>query len=253
MVALDRLQPIDRWALHRFDQLITEAVDGYETFEFHNAYHAIHNFCVVDMSNFYLDVLKDRLYVEKADSESRRAAQTAMYLILSGMTRLISPILAFTSDEIWQSMPHVASDDKECVLFNEFPKPTGVDADDAFIAKWDRIHAIRDDVKKALELARTEKVIGAALDAKVQLYCSGELYEFVKSVESELAAVFIVSQVEVLSEGSGTFTGETMEGLSVSVSRADGDKCPRCWSYSHTVGSDPAHPEVCARCAHALD
>lgn len=251
-VALDRLQPIDRWALHRFDELTRQVCEGYESFEFHNAYHAIHNFCVVDMSNFYLDVLKDRLYVEKADSESRRAAQTTMYLILNGMTRLISPILAFTSDEIWHSMPHGAGDDPECVLFNEMPKPTGVNADEAFIARWDKIHAIRDDVKKALELARTEKIIGAPLDAKVQLFCTGELYDFVRSVEDELPAVLIVSQVTVSAEGKGSFAGESVPELSVSVAHADGEKCPRCWSYSNTIGSDPAHPEVCERCAHAL-
>ena len=100
-------------------------------------------FCVVDMSNFYLDVLKNRLYVEKADSQNRRAAQTAMYMILDGMTRLVSPILAYTSDEIWQAMPHDSSADKECVLFNEMPKTTGVDVDEAFTARWDRIHQLR--------------------------------------------------------------------------------------------------------------
>ncbi len=253
MVSLDKLQPIDRWALRRFDELSQRVCEGYESFEFHNAYHAIHNFCVVDMSNFYLDVLKDRLYVEKADSENRRAAQTAMYLILNGMTRLVSPILAFTSDEIWHNMPHSSTDDTECVLFNEMPKPTGVGADDAFLARWDRIHLIRDGVKKALELARTNKIIGASLDSKVQLYCTGELFDFVKSVQEELAVVFIASQVEVSEEGKGEFSSEELPELSITVTHADGEKCPRCWSYSHTVGSDPAHPEVCSRCAHALD
>lgn len=252
-VALDKLQPIDRWALHRLDTLAEQVCEAYETFEFHNAYHAIHNFCVVDMSNFYLDVLKDRLYVEKADSESRRAAQTAMFLILDGITRLISPILAFTSDEIWQSMPHLNSADRECVLFNEMPKPTGVNADAEFIAKWDRIHLIRDDVKKALELARTNKVIGASLDAKVELFASGELYDFIQSVKEELPTVLIVSQVKVSSEDKGEFTGEELPELSITVSHAEGEKCPRCWSYSNTVGSDPNHSEVCGRCAHALD
>ncbi len=253
MVALDKLQPIDRWALHQFDDLTARVCEGYESFEFHNAYHAIHKFCVVDMSNFYLDVLKDRLYVEKADSEGRRAAQTVMYLILNGMTRLISPILAFTSDEIWHSLPHSSADDRDCVLFNEMPRPTGVDADDAFIAKWDRIHLIRDGVKKALELARANKIIGASLDSKVQLFCTGELYEFVKSVEEELPTVFIVSEVEVVSDGKGEFISDELPELSITVTHADGDKCPRCWSYSGTIGSDPAHPEVCSRCAHALD
>ena len=251
-VSLDQLQPIDRWALTKLDALAAKCKEAYETYEFHNAYHAIHNFCVVDMSNFYLDVLKNRLYVEKADSQNRRAAQTAMYMILDGMTRLVSPILAYTSDEIWQAMPHDSSADKECVLFNEMPKTTGVDVDEAFTARWDRIHQLRDDVKKALELARKNKVIGASLDAKVQLFCEGELYDFVKSVEGELADVFIVSQIEVSNSGKGEFAGEEVPELSVTVSHAEGEKCARCWSFSDTVGSDPAHPDVCKHCAEAL-
>ncbi len=251
-VSLDKLQPIDRWALHQLDDLTKRVCEGYETFEFHNAYHSIHNFCVVDMSNFYLDVLKDRLYVEKADSEGRRAAQTTMYIILDGMTRLVSPILAFTSDEIWHSMPHDSKADKECVLFNEMPKPTGVDADADFIAKWDKIHLIRDDVKKALELARANKIIGASLDSKVQLFCTGDFYDFAKSVESELTAAFIVSQVEIVDGGKGEFTGEELPEVSITVSHADGVKCARCWSYSSTVGSDSEHPEICSRCAETL-
>ena len=252
MVPLEKLEPIDRWALHRFDELIGQADEGYRTFEFHNAYHAVHNFCVVDMSNFYLDVLKDRLYVEKAASETRRAAQTAMFLILDGMTRLISPILAFTSDEIWHSMPHLSSENRDCVLFNDMPRPTGVNADAGFVAKWDRIHQIRDDVKKALELARNDKVIGASLDAKVRLYCTGELYDFARSVESELASVLIVSGAEVLREGKGTFDGGELAGLTITVSHADGQKCARCWCYSDTVGTDPEHPDICGRCAGVL-
>lgn len=252
MVALDQLLPIDRWALHKLDELSKRVCEGYDSFEFHQAYHAIHNFCVVDMSNFYLDVLKDRLYIEKKDSQSRRAAQTAMYIILDAMTRLVSPILAYTSDEIWHAMPHDASADQECVLFNEMPKPTGVNADANFTAKWDRIHAIRDVVKKALEIARTNKVIGSSLDSKVQLYCDGELYDFVKSVEDELTTAFIVSEVEVAKGGKGEFTGEELPELSVTVYHAEGEKCPRCWTYTNTVGSDAEHPEVCARCAKAL-
>jgi isoleucyl-tRNA synthetase len=251
-ISLDKLQPIDRWALYQLDELTKRVCEGYETFEFHNAYHAIHNFCVVDMSNFYLDVLKDRLYVEKAGSEGRRAAQTVMYMILDGMTRLVSPILAFTSDEIWHSMPHDSQANPECVLFNDMPKPTGVDADKEFIATWDRIHLIRDDVKKALEIARANKIIGASLDSKVQLFCSGELYDFVKSVEVELATAFIVSQVEIINGGKGEFVGEELAELSITVSHADGVKCARCWSYSNTVGNDSEYPDICTRCAQAL-
>lgn len=252
MVSVDSLLPIDRWALNRFNELIREVDEAYKAFEFHVAYHAIHNFCVVDMSNFYLDVLKDRLYVEKADCKERRAAQTAMFQILSGLTRLIAPILGFTSDEIWHSMPHLSSENAEHVLLNDMPTPVDVKADEDFIAKWDRIHRIRDEVKKALEIARKEKTIGSSLDATVQLYCTGELYDFVKSVEDELQTVLIVSGVEVLSEGVGTFKGEDLPELSVTVQHAHGEKCARCWCYSDTVGSDPEHPDICARCAKVL-
>ena len=252
MVSLDKLEPIDRWALHRFDELIEQADEGYRTFEFHNAYHAVHNFCVVDLSNFYLDVMKDRLYVERASSATRRAAQTVMFLILDGMTRLISPILAFTSDEIWHSMPHLSSENKDCVLFNDMPKPSGVNVDADFLAKWDRLHLIRDEVKKALELARKDKTIGSSLDAKIVLHCSGNLFDFSKSVEKELPAVLIVSQVSVTKGGKGTFQGEELSDLSIDVSHAEGKKCARCWCYSETVGSDPAHPDICGRCAEVL-
>lgn len=252
MVSVDSLLPIDRWALNRFNELIREVDKAYKTFEFHVAYHAIHNFCVVDMSNFYLDVLKDRLYVEKANCKERRAAQTAMFQILSGLTRLIAPILGFTSDEIWHSMPHLSSENADAVLLNDMPTPVDVKADEDFIAKWDRIHRIRDEVKKALEIARKEKTIGSSLDAAVQLYCTGELYDFVKSVEDELQTVLIVSGVEVLSEGAGTFKGEDLPELSVTVQHAHGEKCARCWCYSDTVGSDSEHPDICARCAKVL-
>lgn len=250
-VALEELLPIDRWALAQLDKLNKKIRAGYDSFEFHQVFHAIHNFCVVDMSNFYLDVIKDRLYVEKTDGKERRAAQTAMYIILDQMTRMIAPILAYTADEIWESMRHEDSEDSTGVVFNQMPEFTGVNADEAFTATWDRIHLIRDVVKKALELARNEKVIGASLDAKVQLFCEGELYDFVKSVEDELSTVFITSQVEVVNGTGGSFTGE-VEGLSVTVLPAEGEKCNRCWSFSDTVGSDEHHPDVCARCAAVL-
>ncbi len=251
-VPLTELLPIDRWALSKLDEVNRRVRDGYDHFEFHQVYHAIHNFCVVDLSNFYLDVLKDRLYVEKADSKTRRAAQTTMYRILDAMTRLISPVLAYTSDEIWHAMPHDASADRECVVFNEMPAQTGVDADEAFTARWDRIHAVRDVVKKALELARKEKVIGASLDARVELFAEGEQYEFLASAAEEWKDVFIVSEVALMEGGKGDYTAEEMPGLSVTVRHADGEKCARCWCYSHTVGQDPEHPDLCSRCAGVL-
>ena len=254
-VEVSEMLSIDKWALNRLDRLMVKVREGYESFEFHQAYHAIHNFCVVDMSNFYLDVIKDRLYTEKKDSAARRAAQTAMYIILDAMTRLVAPILAFTSDEIWQSMPHASDCDARHVVYNEMPKPTsekyGIDVTEEFIARWDRIHAIRDVVKKALENARAEKTIGASLDAKVTLFCTGELYAFLKSVEDELATVFIVSQVKIVDGEGGTLSDDAL-GLSVQVDKAEGCKCMRCWTYSSTVGKNPAYVDLCERCAKAL-
>ncbi|MBR2152967.1 MAG: isoleucine--tRNA ligase [Clostridia bacterium] len=249
-VSDDKLKDIDIWALNALNNLIEKVTKGYEKYEYYNVYHAIHHFCVVDMSNFYLDVIKDRLYSEKADSETRHAAQTVIYKVLETLTLLVAPILAFTSEEIWGYMPHSASQDARHALYNEFPKTFEVKVDDEFIARWDRIHQIRDDVKKALENARNEKVIGSSLDAKVTLFAEGEILDFVKGVEDILPAVFIVSQVEI-AEGEGAFKGD-VEGLSVSVAKAEGEKCERCWIYSDTVGSDSEHPTLCSRCAGVL-
>ncbi len=252
MVSIDDVLPIDKWALMKLNELNEAIVEAYDNFEFHHVYHALHNFCVVDMSNFYLDVLKDRLYVEKADSKERRAAQTTMYIILDSITRLMSPILAYTSDEIWEFMPHRSNDDKECVLFNEFPKPVSIKLDEEFINVWDKIQALRDDVKKALEISRKNKEIGKSLESKVRLYCSGDLYEFVKQVEKELPSVFIVSQVEIINGNEGDIKGSSLPGVSITVSKVDADKCERCWTHSETVGQNKDHPTLCKRCAEIL-
>lgn len=249
MVADENLEEMDRFALMRMDDLIRRCREAYERYEYHIIFHAVHNFCVVDMSNFYLDALKDRLYVEKADSATRRAAQTTIYKILHALTRLIAPILAFTSDEIWGFMPHTAEDDTRNVIFNSIPEPL-FDEDDVFMARWEKIHAVRDDVKKALEAARAEKIIGAALDAKVTLGASGEMLDFLRSVEAILPKVFIVSGLELTENTENGMQGES--GVTVSVEHADGCKCERCWGFSNTVGQNPAHATLCARCAEIL-
>ena len=242
---------IDRWALLRLNQTIAEVRKAYEDFEFHDAFHAIHHFCVVDLSNFYLDVLKDRLYVEKADSKARRAAQTTIYRILNTITRMVAPILAFTAEEIWGFMPHAAEDDARSVLFNEIPQASDAYADAAFEEKWSRIHALRDTVQKALETARTAKIIGGSLDAKVTLYCDGDLLPFVTEIKDLLKTVLIVSQVEVCGEGKGEFEGE-FAGLTVTVEHAAGEKCCRCWAYTGDVATEGEHQGLCARCAAIL-
>ncbi len=245
------LHDIDRWALLRLNQVVEKVRAAYDEFEFHDAFYAIHHFCVVDLSNFYLDVLKDRLYVEKADSRARRAAQTTIYRILNTITRMLAPILAFTSEEIWGYMPHTADDDARSVLLNEIPQPDNSYADAAFEEKWSRIHALRDNVQKALENARTAKIIGGSLDAKVTLFCDSELLPFVIEIKDLLSTVLIVSQVEVCGEGTGEFVGD-MAGLSVTVEHASGEKCCRCWAYTDDVSAEGEHQGLCARCAAIL-
>lgn len=247
-VADDQLHELDRWALARMDEVAKECNEGYEEFDFHQVYHAIHNFCTIDLSNFYLDIIKDRLYVEKPDSVSRRAAQTAIYRILRDMTLVFAPILAFTCEEIWANLPKSKDHNPEACVLNEMPKGKAGDETAEFMAKWERIRKIRDEVNKALENARNQKIIGKSLEAQVTLKADGELYAFLKENEAVLEPVFIVSKV-VLEQGAVAQATAETEGLEVTVSKAHGEKCERCWAYSDTVGKDEKHPTLCARCA----
>ena len=250
-VAYDDLMEVDRWALAKMNDLVRTAWASYENFEFHDIYHGVYNFCIVDMSNFYLDVIKDRLYTEAAGSQSRRAAQTTIYSILRDLTLVLAPILAYTADEIWKSMPKSKAINCEHPVLNDIPAYNPQLSNAEFMAKWDCIHAVRDDVNKALELARNDKLIGKSLEAKVTLFCSDEVYSLLSPVEADLPMVFITSQVELARGGEGAFTGE-VEGLSVTVAHAEGEKCERCWAYRSDIGIDPAHPTLCARCAKAI-
>ena len=243
MVDDDQLFEIDRWALEACNKLTATMRDAYEHYDFSRAYHALYNFCVIDMSNFYMDVIKDRLYC--ADDHARRCAQTALYRILVDFTKLLAPILCFTSQEIWSYIPKLDGM-KDYVVFEQMPEAKAA-ADEAFEAKWSRIMAIRDDVKKVLEQARADKVIGSALEAGLTLYCSKEVYDFLNAIPmDELADLFIVSHVDLV-EGEGGVKG-LVEGLGVSAAHAAGNKCLRCWKYETTVGEDG----LCPRCAKVL-
>ena len=250
MVANDELEELDKYALMKLDEVLKTALAGYDNYEYHTTAHALHNFCVVDMSNFYFDVLKNRLYTSAPDSKSRRAAQTVLYKVLDALTLVLTPILAFTCDEIWKAMKHESGKDARSPLFNEIPKADFIETDDAFIAKWDRIHEVRTDVQKALELARNEKVIGKPLEAKVTLFADGELKEFLENAKDALPEIFITSAVEIES-GEGAFSGD-VDGLSITVSKADGEKCERCWRFTRTVGINADHPTLCKECAETM-
>ncbi len=250
MLPNEELEELDKYALMKLDEVLATARAGYDNYEYHTTAHALHNFCVVDMSNFYFDVLKDRLYTSAPASKSRRAAQTVLYKVLDALTLVLTPILAFTCDEIWREMKHDSSRNPESPLFNEIPSDKYIDADEAFIAKWDRIHDIRTDVQKALELARNEKIIGKPLEAKVILHADGELFDFLKREEAALPEIFITSAVEI-KNGEGEVKGD-VKGLSVTVVKADGEKCERCWKFSETVGESAEHPTLCRHCAETM-
>lgn len=243
MVDEDQLFEIDRWALEACNTLTATMRDAYDHYDFSRAYHALYNFCVIDMSNFYMDVIKDRLYC--ADDHARRCAQTALYRILVDFTKLLAPILCFTSQEIWSyvlKMPGM----KDYVVFEQMPEAKP-EAGAEFTAKWDRIMAIRDDVKKVLEQARADKQIGSSLEAALTLYCNEELYHFLNAIPmDELADLFIVSQVS-LEQGEGGVKG-IVDGLGVHADHAAGAKCLRCWKYETTVGENG----LCPRCAKVL-
>ena len=254
MVALDELYEIDKWALSRLNNLAKVIREGYDTFEFHTVYHSVNNFCTNDLSKLYIDITKDRVYVEKSDSKARRSAQTAMYLIISGMTKLIAPMLSFTAEEIWQAMPHKSDDNTDSVFLNLMPEYSEEMNFGDISEHWNNLFTLRDDVMKALELARASKLIGKSLDAKLTIYTSNEEHKaLLDSFADELATVFIVSQAYVSTENApeGAFC-ETESGIAVLVDKADGYKCDRCWTYS-TEGVHDEEGFICERCRKILE
>ena len=252
-VPVKDMEALDRWAVAAFNDLVRDVRDGYGAYEFHTVYRAIYNFCVVEMSNFYLDVIKDRLYC--GDDAGRASAQSALFLILDGMTRMLAPILAFTSQELWTAMPHRASDDAECVLFNDIPDyDLALALDEAESARWKNLLSVRDMALKSLEAAR-EKGVKKNQDAEIVFswpgpdggtpFTDGEdgtlLYGF---SEAELAALFIVSKM-TLERGEDP-------GVTVWVALSEAPKCPRCWNHDEHIGTPGHHAELCDRCAKVL-
>jgi isoleucyl-tRNA synthetase len=257
MLSNEQLAEFDRWMLDRTGELVKKCTEWYAGYEFHRVYHAIHDYCVVDLSSFYFDVLKDRLYTKAAKSKSRRSAQTAVWKITSALVRLAAPILVFTTEEIWKYLPK-AKGEPESVHMALFPLAEalacGIDKDAA--EKWARLGEVRSAVLVALEQARAAKVIGGGLEAKVRLHARAEaagLQKLLEKKRSALPALFIVSQVVVDPTASdGAFESETLPGLAIKIERADGKKCERCWNYSTHVGENARYPTVCERCSEAL-
>jgi isoleucyl-tRNA synthetase len=251
MVVKDAYTSLDRYMLIKYNRLIKRVLKAYEEFEFHTIYHSIHNFCAVNLSAFYLDILKDRLYTNFAESEGRRASQSAMYTILNGIVRLMTPILVFTAEEIWGEIP--GNEEAQSVHTATFPEADDSFADDELEKAWDEILEIRGVVTKALEEARRKKTIGHSLDAFVTISTKGKKLELLKANSENLRDIFIVSKVEVVNTPlEDPFESEEVPNLYVSVQKAPGQKCPRCWNYTEDIGSDSDHEEVCMRCAGNL-
>jgi isoleucyl-tRNA synthetase len=248
-----QLLEIDRWALHRLQMLTQRVGKAYDDFEFHIVFHSIHNFCAVDMSAFYLDILKDRLYTARAASLERRSGQTVMRKVLSTLVRLMAPVLSFTADEVWGSMQESAKE--KSVFFAEFPKPEEKYIDAPLEARWEKLLAARGEAAKVLEALRRDKKIGHSLDAGVTLYAEPGLYDFLKNYEKDLPFIFIVSSVTIAKEAEApadVFTSDTMKGLRIAAAPAGGQKCGRCWMYLESVGTVKEHPTICGRCAGNL-
>jgi isoleucyl-tRNA synthetase len=250
------LLEIDRWAMSRLQTFTGKVTSAFDSFDFHEAFHSIYNFCIVDMSSFYLDVLKDRLYTFKADSRERRAAQWVLHQILSTMTRLMAPILSFTAEEVWQTIAAVSKKNSPdaagiegSVFFSAYPEAEEKYLDPELEKKWDDLLVLRNEVNKALEMKRAEKFIGNALEAKLVLSLPERYKDLVAQDREFLPAFFIVSAVE-LDSGvpEDAYISAEIEGLMIRVEKAPGAKCQRCWNRDESVGSFTDAPEVCGKC-----
>ena len=245
-VSDEELLEIDRWALAELDGMIRKVCAAYDAYEFHTVYHALYNFCTVTLSARYFDIIKDRLYTFAPRSAARRSAQTALYRIADALARLLAPILAFTADEIWENLPASGDTRPVSVHIATFPEAHAT-APAELISTWEKLFAVREDVLRALEEARTAKQIGSSLEARVQISASGSTFELLELYRAELRYLFIVSQVEVLrADGAGSEPA-------IKIVAAEGEKCERCWNYSTQVGESAQFPTVCERCVAALE
>jgi isoleucyl-tRNA synthetase len=253
-VEYGRMPEIDRFALHKLQELIEKALKAYTDYEFHVIYHGLYNYCTLDLSAFYLDILKDRLYTQPPQSVERRSAQTVMYLTLDAITRLMAPILAFTAEEIWNYLPDYP-DKPESVHLASLPEVNNEWRDESLAKNWEQILVIRGEVTKALEQARAEKMVGHPLDAAVTISADSDIYDLLSPYAAKLREVFIVSRVDLVSDPGfeGTYASDDISGLNIGVAAATDEKCERCWVHDPAVGTIADHPTICRRCKEALD
>ncbi len=243
-------EELDRVALSWLAKLIQRVREAYERFEFHMVYHSLHQFCAVELSSLYLDILKDRLYVSRADARERRSAQSTLYDLLLSLTKLMAPVLSFTAEEIWGYFPK--SGEPESVLLSGFPEPPAGFPDGALLEKWDLLLKVRSEVNRALEQARRDKLIGNSLEARVTIGVVDGLYERLKAQQPELSVLTMVSHLDIQPGSGAGVESQELPGLTIEVARAAGDKCERCWFYSPSVGEDEEQPQLCSRCRQIL-
>jgi isoleucyl-tRNA synthetase len=251
IVTYDQLPESDRYILHRLAEVIKDVTEAYDNFQFSRFFQTIQNFCTVDLSNFYLDIAKDRLYISAPNAPRRRSCQTVLMYCLEAITKAIAPVLAHTAEDIWQYLPYP-------VPYKSVFQAGWFTAHDKWYkpelaTKWEYLREVRSEVNKVLETARTGKLIGAPLEAKVLLSVSDAVQkDYLASLGEELRYLFIVSQAEIVdSLPAADFTGEA-NNLKIAVVKADGEKCPRCWNYSTHIGESAEHPHICDRCVGAL-
>ncbi len=230
----------------RLGELITQVLLASDEFEFHTIFPAVNNFCSVDLSAVYLDILKDRLYTFRADSPVRRGSQTVLCDITVALAKLMAPILSFTAEEIWRMLPDAVRKEAVSVHLTPFPVDPAGWRDEKLAARWEQLLAYRSRVQGELEARRREKVIGSSLEAHVHIEAGPDAYQFLASYAKDLSAIFIVSRVTVKqAEGK-------QEDLHITVERSNAAKCERCWNYRDAVGSNPTHPTLCDRCVEAV-
>jgi isoleucyl-tRNA synthetase len=232
--------------------LVERVLKAYDTYEFHVIYHRLYNYCTVDLSSFYLDILKDRLYTSPPASNARRSAQTAMLAILDAMARMMAPIMPFTAEEIWSYIPGT-KEKAPSIHLVAFPRPDAGLKDEVLAKKWAALIGVRAEVTKALEQARADKVIGHSLDASVTVGLADDLYALMTGFQEDLRSILIVSQAAVVAgEIPAAYAGQETAGVWVKVEPAGGEKCQRCWVHDNSVGKIEGHPTICSRCSGAL-
>jgi isoleucyl-tRNA synthetase len=252
-VAAGSMPEIDRFTLHTLQCLVEKGRNAYDAYEFHVIYHSLYNYCTLDLSAFYLDILKDRLYTSPPQSIERRSAQTVLHILLDAIARLMAPILPFTAEEVWQHLP-ARSGKEPSVHLALLPDVNAAFKDDALAGRWNTLLNVRGEVTKAMEAARAVKRIGHPLDAAITISAKGDLYNDLRPYAAELRSLLIVSKATLVKEAllDGAFESNDIQGLLIGVEPAPGDKCERCWVHDPTVGSFPDQPTICRRCQNTL-